>query len=246
VSFDMVSLDIDFAARRPWVVTQVIACGAADPAGAPAPEEDVWRWTLPRRMQALLAAARASGAARVFALARCPRPECGERTEIELELDSLALAPGPDSFSWQGEGSRLTLRLPRGDDQRRWLEAPPPDAPELPLQMATGLVCEVDGAPREAAWRLPEPWLQGVEDAFAEHDPLTALSIAAACSGCGGELSAEIDLEELLLQELERAQQDLLSDVHTLASAYHWSEAEILGLPAWRRASYLAALRAQA
>ena len=240
------SLDIDFAARRPWVVTQIIARCASGPGGRPVAEEDVWRWTLPQRTQALLAVARARGTDSVAALARCPRAGCGERTEMELGLASLASAAETEFFPWQGDAGRLLLRLPTGDDQRRWLAAAPADAAELPLAMASSLVCEVDGAAREDAWQLPEPWLPGVEDALAEHDPLTALNVTAACAGCGGELVAEIDLEALLLQELERAQRELLSDVHALASAYHWSEAQILRLPAWRRARYLAAVRGEA
>jgi hypothetical protein len=140
------------------------------------------------------------------------------------------------------DDSTLVVRVPTGTDQRRWLESAT-DADALPVTLATSLVDEVDGSAPHAGWALPSSWLAPVEDALAGHDPTTDLTIGAVCTKCGGGFAVEIDIEALVLAELSRLQQALLRDIHVLASRYHWSEAQILALPAWRRAFYLAALR---
>jgi hypothetical protein len=242
-----IAIDIDFGARRPWVVTQILARCAGDADGrlAPDSEDEVWRWSVPQRTQALLGVARACGISSVAALASCDRAGCGERIELEFELESFARTAEPGAFAWKDAGQCVNLRLPTGDDQRRWADALPVDDPGLPAWIGAQLVRDVDGTPLEEGWQLPESWLPGVEAALADQDPATDLRVGGACTSCGAGFSAEIDLEALLLGRLARLQQDLLLDVHLLARSYHWSEAQILALPAWRRAYYLAALGAE-
>jgi hypothetical protein len=52
--------------------------------------------------------------------------------------------------------------------------------------------------------------------------------------------TAQLDAGVLLWDEIDARARALLAEVHTLASAYGWSEGEILSLGAARRASYLA------
>jgi hypothetical protein len=239
-------LDIDFRSPRPHIVTQILVRCVGDAAGRRWPAEELWRWTVPQRTQGLLGVGRACGIASVAALARCVLPECSERIELEFELESFARAAEDRPCTWRGDGAEIVLRLPTGEDQRRWLDAPLAHPDELPISIGTSLVCEIDGAAPDATWRLPQVWLAGVEGVLAEHDPTTDLSVNASCPRCGDELEIEVDLELLLLERLARLQQDLLADVHVLAGGYHWSEAQILALPAWRRAYYLQAMRGEA
>jgi hypothetical protein len=239
-------LDVDFALPRPKLVTRILALCLRDVRGEPWPEDALWQWTLPQRAQALLAVARACGVDAVAAVARCARPECGEQLELELELASFVREAQAPMFSWRGKHAELSLRLPTGADQLDWLEGSDENAGVLAALMATGLVREIDGAAPDAAWRLPEAWLPEIEDALAERDPTTALSVNAPCAACGHDMEIDIDLEALLLERLARVQRVLLFEVHALASGYHWSEPQILALPAWRRTHYLGALRAEA
>jgi len=48
----------------------------------------------------------------------------------------------------------------------------------------------------------------------------------------------------LLLEDLRRQQSALLDEIQQIADRYHWSEAEIVALPAWRRARYLSGIHA--
>jgi hypothetical protein len=60
------------------------------------------------------------------------------------------------------------------------------------------------------------------------------------CEACGREGVAQVDAGVLLWDEIEARARELLYDVHRLARAYRWSEAEILALSPARRAGYLA------
>lgn len=237
-------LDVDFQGSRPEVVTRVLA-NCVEPGLVPSRgEAEVWAWTVATRMQALLAVAEANAVASVSALARCARRECREQLELSFELASFVRNAGATLCKWSDGTNSVTLRIPTGDDQRRWLESLPAGASALPPLMAASLVQKIDGDAPMVGWQLPLAWLDGIEAVLAEHDPLTDFELSANCPRCGDEIVIEADVEEMILLALERAQRDLLHEVDALAAAYHWSEADIVALPAWRRAYYLAAVRA--
>jgi hypothetical protein len=86
---------------------------------------------------------------------------------------------------------------------------------------------------------LGEGWVESAGQALQALDPLVDFSLDTTCPHCGLENHFELDLEVLCLRRLHRAQWVLLETVHTLAKHYHWSEAQIFAVPAWRRAYYL-------
>ena len=57
---------------------------------------------------------------------------------------------------------------------------------------------------------------------------------------CGAQTSAPFDAATVLYADVTAHVDRLLADVHRLASAYGWSEREILMLPPARRERYLA------
>jgi hypothetical protein len=63
------------------------------------------------------------------------------------------------------------------------------------------------------------------------------------CGACGHEWLAPLDAAGALLRKIDDRALRLLDDVHRIASAYHWSERDILGLSPVRRRFYLEALR---
>lgn len=82
--------------------------------------------------------------------------------------------------------------------------------------------------------------LRQVEDALEALDPQADLVLALQCVACGHAGGAQLDAGALLWEEIEAHARVLLGEVHRLASAYGWSEAQILALSPARRASYLA------
>lgn len=72
-----------------------------------------------------------------------------------------------------------------------------------------------------------------------EADPASSLHFALSCPVCHFEWTAVFDITTYFWKELSAMAHDLLQDVHTIASAYGWSEADILALSSPRRAFYL-------
>ena len=72
-----------------------------------------------------------------------------------------------------------------------------------------------------------------------EADPLVAPTVSSPCPDCGHEQEQPLDLGRVLLRHLEAIQTGLLETVHQLAKSYHWTEDQILNLPARRRDRYL-------
>jgi hypothetical protein len=202
-------------------------------------EAEIWSWTLPQRSQALIAVALASGDRRLQSSVRCPKTECGEMIELDIELAAFLNRDETRSFDWSPEPARmLHVALPTGEDQKKWLNR----GETAPRAMARQLVQSVDGCPPPGDWQIPEAWVDGLAAELEQGDPLTALELEARCPACGAALSVEFDLETELLRGFAARQSRTLQQVHRLASVYHWSEAEILRLPAWRRNYYLSRL----
>src|SRR5207302_1639138 len=88
--------------------------------------------------------------------------------------------------------------------------------------------------------------LARVEATLDRADPLVRGALLAACPDCGQFAEHEVDLAGLALARLRQRQLALVETVHRLASRYHWTEADILSIPEWRRGRYLALLEREA
>jgi hypothetical protein len=75
-------------------------------------------------------------------------------------------------------------------------------------------------------------------------DPLADVRLAVTCGECGHQWDTTFDIASLLWTEICAAVERLLSDVHMLARAYGWSEAEVLAVGPRRRQYYLQAVGA--
>jgi hypothetical protein len=228
-------LDVEFDdADRAGTVTALLASCVTDERGRAIDVDEAWDWTLNERLHALIAVRLASGDASVEVHAVCG--DCGEAMEAAIDLRALPSDPAAPRFVWRDEnGVDVTLRLPRGRDVQRWTR----EGVRSPEMLAASLVDAVAGEPVGATARVPASWLPALDEAFEAHDPLTALRLHTACPACGRETSIACDLERLLVSDFARVQSNMLAEVSRLASVFHWSEAEILALPRWRRARYL-------
>ena len=75
-------------------------------------------------------------------------------------------------------------------------------------------------------------------------DPLAETLVNLRCAECGHQWEEELDIAAWLWVEIEARARRLLFDVHTLATAYGWSEHEILSLSEPRRTLYLEMVQA--
>ena len=236
---ELCDLNVDFAgARQPYLVTQLLSnCVLREE--RPLAEDEVWCWSLKKRLQALLAIAIKTRGSRLVLHAICPDPACGERIELPLDLTMFQQADLEETFVFDIDGRALQVRLPNGADQRRWLQ----HREEAVTALAKNLVIKVDGVRPGDDWHFRDEWIDDFSVALEAHDALMTLQLNSACPACGRELKIAVDLEAQLLTSLSQVQRQLLLDVHLLALAYHWSERDVLALPTRRRHFYLMQLQ---
>ena len=67
----------------------------------------------------------------------------------------------------------------------------------------------------------------------------SALVVRLDCPECDGDVAAEVDPVALLADRVSDEVRDLLGDVAELATAFGWSESEVLALSEVRRRAYL-------
>lgn len=166
-------------------------------------------------------------------------PNCGTRLEAALDSDTLAPpqsqpSGAPQSFS--ADGYTLEYRVPTTADLLA--AAPIADVSAARTALLERLVLQANGAP-VAAHTLPAPVLDELTAHLAAADPFATIQLALMCANCGQAWNAALDVGSFFWNELEAWAQRTLRQVHTLASAYGWSEGEILALSPERRRSYL-------
>ncbi|NKI92168.1 hypothetical protein [Rhizobacter sp. SG703] len=230
---DDVAVPFD-AAEAGGATTALLAACLSDRDGRALPADEAWDWTLNRRLHGLIAVRRAAGDEPLELQAPCGA--CGEPMALPLDVASLGSEPAAPRFAWRdAQGVAFRLRLPCGRDLRQWQHQVPPSA----MALARTLVEAIDDRSVEEGVPWSADALPALDDAFEAHDPLTALRLQAGCPACGQVNDVACDLEAALLAGFAVRQAALLDDVARLAGAFHWSEAEILALPHWRRTLYL-------
>ena len=70
-------------------------------------------------------------------------------------------------------------------------------------------------------------------------DPQANVELALRCTACEREWPVVFDIVAYLWDEISAWSRQIIHEVHRLASAYGWSEREVLAMGAARRAVYL-------
>jgi hypothetical protein len=167
-------------------------------------------------------------------------PQCGERLEatfstLDLQRASPRSTPGP--FELNRSGFAVEFRLPTSLDL--W-ESGSSDVPGARETLLRGCITSARRGDEPVDPRtLPEDVLTGVVDQMAEADPMADMHVELSCALCGHSWTVALDITGYLWSEVEDWAKRLLIEIHTLASAYGWGEAEILALSPNRRRSYL-------
>lgn len=228
-------LDMEFLRiPRPELVSEILERCLPVPDGAARDREDVRQWTLGRRLQGLLAVTAAGDVMSLTMRQRCMC--CDEVLEIPIDLETFTCEAAVGEFeSSMPSGQRVHVLLPTGRHQQDWLHT----GGVTIRAMARDLIRSIDGAEVPPDWEIPADWVEVIGDWLEQHDPLTALELLARCPECDVEVTIELDLEGLLLEQLQSRQMETLREIHVLASSYHWSEREILEMPVWRRRHYV-------
>lgn len=201
------------------------------------------RLPLGERDRLLLQLRKLTLGSKLSAIVRCPT--CSGELRADLSTDDLcSSAPqegtAPDTASSGGERP-VQARLPTTLDLEAAAAAADP-AIARDLLIARCLATADDAAVTEPAAISPR-LAAAAAQAIAVADPATDIELAFRCPGCGHHWEEPFDIAEFFWIELQACARRLLGEIHEIAGAYGWSEAEILALSPARRASYIELIR---
>jgi hypothetical protein len=170
-------------------------------------------------------------------------PVC--QTEVELTVALGELQPpvteGPMApLTVQANGYTLLCRIPSNEDLGALACRGGAATLRDLLERCALEACSPEGLPVQPH-EVPEVTVEATVEALAEADPGARTAVRVRCP-CGSEWVDELDIRTVLWSDLTEWVGQTLTEVHQLAGAYGWSEAEILAMSAWRRRWYLEAL----
>lgn len=212
----------------PQRVTAVLTAALAELGGAAAQPDMVRALSVADRQYLMRRLAVEVGIEESWIAARCPK--CGATFDIPVHHSELPVKPAGEGYPFAAVETSLgpvRFRVPDGADQEAvaGIEDPREARRALASRCAEG----------QLAGELSDEDLDRAETALEAVAPEVVTRAQAACPDCGE--AAEVHLDPYVC--LGAANSGLFLDVHTLASAYHWSEREILAMPRDRRRLYL-------
>jgi len=171
-------------------------------------------------------------------VAACPR--CHQPLETTLTVGDLCAPPeaggDPDTTLTTGE-YKIRCRPPNSEDLAACVGL---DAATSRRTLLLRCVMEAScGDNAVKADELPDWVLEAVVQRIAEADQ-AEIRINLTCPDCEHRWNEVFDIVSFFWTEIDAWARRLLREVHVLASAYGWSEREILGLSPVRRQIYLA------
>ncbi|MBB5503117.1 hypothetical protein [Paraburkholderia sp. MM5384-R2] len=172
--------------------------------------------------------------------AACTR--CSAAMEFSLHVDaaleSLDDMATPASVAWLEGGLSLNLRQANTTDLLALMHASGDEPAEtLLLSRCLGFERGCDAAIEPAC-------LPSVREHFEQLHAGSELRCALCCPQCAHEETWDLDVAHFVWTEARHAAQRLLTDIHTLALHYGWSESAIAAMSQPRRDAYLELLDA--
>lgn len=187
--------------------------------------ESVADWPLGRRNRALAELHASAFGAQLRGWTRCE--ECSTQLEFQLDLDAL-LRTEAEADEWITVGNHQ-FRLPTSRDLAAIASEPSDGVKRLIDRCAGENVC--------GEWTDAE--IEEIEQRFSAADPLAEILLHFDCPDCGAVFDETLELTSFLWAEFDSRAKRMLHEVHVLARAYGWSEAEILSLSPARRRLYV-------
>jgi len=206
------------------------------------PREELERSPIGLRDTALLALREATLGPRLEAVVQCP----GSRENLELSLaasdirvESDSGAECPTEALLQLGEYELRLRPPNSVDLMAACEGHLEEGSDALFRRCL-ISATRNGAPTD---ELTGEIVKAAGEKMTEVDPQTNVQLRVSCASCGHAYAVLFDIASFFWTEIEACAVRLLGEIHSLASAYGWTEREILALSPLRRQVYLEAVR---
>jgi hypothetical protein len=170
--------------------------------------------------------------------------ECQNCTAcLEFPLETSALRVNRETaedtpLQIVADGFSLTARVPNSFDLAAIAPSSSQQAAYRQLIDRCVLEASRDGLHVKTA-DLPAGVIESLASQLADRDPQADVIVDLNCSACGHHGSVIFDIASFLWLEINALAKRLLREVHVLARAYGWREADILALSGARRQAYL-------
>lgn len=203
------------------------------------PIEALFDWPLGRRDNNLLELREKLFGQHITGVAKCPK--CESEVELYTETVSIRTTYASDtSFKIEikeDDGKVYCVEL-RAINSRDILETLV-DRNALLKRCIIAVKSNEGKLETEQFIRMSPDLVNECARALAECDPQADVDLELICSECGFQWDAPFDIASYLWQEIDTWARRILREIHLIASAYGWSQQEILNLSPRRRRSYL-------
>lgn len=183
----------------------------------------------------------------IAAVSRCP--ECCEKLDVAFNVEDVLHVPleeidrvidgsGIQTHHLNADGCDITYRLPTSAD----LIAASLLPDDASAQHALLKRCVIGVRQSDVSTTidvLPDTAITALSGSMANADPQAQIELALNCPACNHAWHALFDIAAFLWSEVHAWANRILHEVHTLARAYGWREADILAMSAMRRQAYL-------
>lgn len=189
----------------------------------------------------LLALRQATFGDRLPGRVHCPR--CRQELQLELFCSSFLTLTDRDpdqdkARDLERDGFRVRLRPLDSFDLAAAAGAGDAAGARRLLLKRCATALRPDGKSADSG-ELPAAVSEAAAGALLAADPRAEILLDLRCPDCAHSWQALLDIVRMLWAEIAAQARRLLHEVHALASAYGWSEADILALSPARRGAYL-------
>ena len=182
--------------------------------------------------------------AQLLSLATCP--SCGDLLELAFAVADIRATPPAkfeETFSVHLADYEVQFRLPNSLDllacvPEKAIALHDPAAAQRVLLERCLLAAHHQGE-NQLLDQLPGEVVAAIVTHMAEADPQADVQLDLSCPACGHHWQAIFDILAFLWSEIHAWALRTLREVHILASAYSWQEADILMMSPYRRRLYL-------
>jgi hypothetical protein len=201
--------------------------------------EAVTRLSISERDMRLLALRERIFGPRLIGTATCPA--CGQRLEFEIDgadIRAAAKERSGETFSVTCADYDVRFRLPDSLDLAR-LDPAAGGETNRRLLLQSCVQETLRQGVRTSAAELPEEVITAINIRMAEADPDAEVRLALNCPRCHHAWRAPLEIVSYFWAEIHAWAGRILREIHALACAYGWREADILALSPQRRQAYL-------
>jgi hypothetical protein len=171
-------------------------------------------------------------------------PACEERLEMSFSVVDIRVSSRtdpPSTVAVDQSGYKLQLRPPNSLDLLTLAECSTAD--EMRQRLIQECVLSISHKDQTrsvaTAGEMPPEVLHAAIEQVSEADPQADIRVDLTCPCCGHKWHAGFDIVSYLWSELHDRAIHLLREIQLLASAFGWSEIDILNMSSRRRECYV-------